>query len=156
MRLDLQTDYALRTLIYLAGHAGRASAAQVASFFGISRDHVAKVAQGLARRGYVHSHRGVGGGIELARQPAEIRIGQVILDFERDMHLLKCVGVENVCSIQPGCKLRGVLAHAERLQLDYLNGIKLSDIVEPGGGLLEIVGQGSGVRGQGSGVRKKK
>jgi len=138
MRLALHTDYALRTLIYLAGRPGRASAGQVAEFFRISKDHVAKVVQSLVRRNYVRSIRGLGGGIELARRPDDITIGQLILDFEGNLHLLECVGVENVCTIQPGCKLRSVLAHAERLQLDYLSSVRLSDIVRPGGKLLEI------------------
>src|SRR6476620_1454086 len=116
MRLGLHTDYALRTLIYLAGRSERASVAQVAAFYEISKDHVAKVVQSLARQGYVRSIRGAGGGIELARRPEEIRIGEVIEDFEGNLHLLECVGVENVCVIQPGCKLRSVLAQAERLQ----------------------------------------
>jgi Rrf2 family transcriptional regulator, nitric oxide-sensitive transcriptional repressor len=153
MRLDLHTDYGLRTLIYLAGKPGRASAGEVAAFFRISRDHVAKVVQSLVRLGYVRSRRGVGGGVELAQLPDEIRVGQVILDFERDLHLLDCVGTANLCTIQPGCKLRLVLARAEQVQLEYLNSVRLSDIVRPGGQLLEItgpeqnMGQEAGVRG---------
>jgi Rrf2 family nitric oxide-sensitive transcriptional repressor len=136
--LALHTDYALRTLLYLAGNPGRASIGQVAQFFRISKDHVAKVVQALVREGYVRSVRGMGGGIELARQPAQITIGQVIVDFEGNLRLLECVAAENICVIQPGCRLRGVLAEAERRQIDYLNSIKLSDIVRPGGRLLEI------------------
>ena len=143
MRLGLHTDYALRTLIYLAGKPGRASVAEVAAFYVISRDHMAKVVQSLARHGYVRSIRGAGGGIELARRPDDVRVGQVIQEFEGNRHLLECVGVENVCVIQPGCKLRKVLAEAERLQTDYLNGVRLSDIVRPGGQLLEITGPAS-------------
>jgi Rrf2 family nitric oxide-sensitive transcriptional repressor len=162
MRLDLHTDYGLRTLIYLAGKPGRASAAEVAGFFRISRDHVAKVVQSLARRGYVRSIRGAIGGIELARAPDAIRVGQFIIDFEQNMHLLECVGTDNVCTIQPGCKLRRVLARAEQLQLDYLNTVRLSDIVRPGGQLLEITGadggrsQGAEARTQRSEVRSQK
>jgi Rrf2 family nitric oxide-sensitive transcriptional repressor len=136
--LSLHTDYALRTLLYLAGNPGRASIAQVAEFFCISKDHVAKVVQALVREGYVRSVRGMGGGIELARRPADITIGQVIVDFEGNLRLLECVATENICVIQPGCRLRSVLAEAERRQVDYLNSVKLSDIVRPGGQLLEI------------------
>ncbi|MCL6508202.1 MAG: acyl-CoA dehydrogenase family protein [Bryobacteraceae bacterium] len=57
---------------------------------------------------------------------------------EGNMHLLDCVGTENVFTIQPGCRLRRVLAHAERIQLDYLNSVRLSDVVEPGGLLREF------------------
>src|SRR5687768_13120066 len=102
MRLDLQTDYALRTLLYLAMTPGRGSVGKVAEFYRISRDHVAKVVNQLSRLGYVRSVRGVGGGIELARAPEEIVIGEVMLAFEGDMHLLECIGRENVCVIQPG------------------------------------------------------
>lgn len=138
MRLALHTDYALRTLIYLAGRPGRTSAAAVAKFFRISRDHVAKVIQSLARLGYVRSIRGAGGGIELRQPPDEIRVGQVILDFEGSMNLLECVSTSNVCVIERGCTLKKVLAKAEKIQMDYLMSVKLSDLVKPGGQLMEI------------------
>jgi Rrf2 family nitric oxide-sensitive transcriptional repressor len=117
---------------------GRASVGQVAEFYRISKDHVAKVVQSLARLGYLRSIRGIGGGIELLRKPAEIRIGQVVRDFEGSMHLLDCVGVESVCVIQPGCKLRSVLAQAEKLQMDYLDSVRLAEIVAPERELLAI------------------
>jgi Rrf2 family nitric oxide-sensitive transcriptional repressor len=155
MRLGLHTDYALRTLMYLAGRKQRSSVAEVAAFYAISKDHMAKVVQSLARQGYVRSIRGAGGGIEIARRPEEISIGNVIREFEGNLHLLECVGVENVCVIQPGCKLRKVLAEAERLQVEYLNSVRLSDVVRPGGNLLEITGpEGEGSRGSGVGSRE--
>ena len=146
MRLALHTDYALRTLIFLAGKPARASVAQIAEFFQISRDHVAKVVQSLVRFGYVRSIRGQGGGIELVKQPDEIRVGQVILDFEGNMHLLECVAINNICVIQPGCRLKGVLAQAEKIQLDYLQSVRLSDVVRPGGQLLEITAASGGAK----------
>ena len=144
MRLALHTDYALRTLIFLAGKPGRATIGQVAEFFAISKDHVAKVVQQLARLGYIRSIRGIGGGLELARRPHQITVGQVVLDFEGNMHLLECIGVDGICTIQPACRLRGVLAEAERLQVEYLLGVRLSDVVKPGGQLVELVTAGNG------------
>lgn len=138
MRLDLQTDYALRTLIFLAGRPGRASIGQVAGFFGISKDHVAKVVQRLARLGYVRSIRGVGGGIELARPAEDISVGEVVVAFERNMHLLDCVGGDESCAIHRGCKLRRVLAEAERIQTEYLRGVRLSDVVQPGAQFVDL------------------
>lgn len=138
MRLSLHTDYALRTLIYLAGRPGRTNVASVAEFFQISKDHVAKVVMQLARLGYLRSVRGVGGGIELARPAVEISIGEVVSAMEGNMHLLECVGTSGVCVIQSACTLRHVLAEAERVQMDYLNGVLLSEIVKPGGQLVEL------------------
>lgn len=138
MRLDLQTDYAMRTLIYLAGRTGRGSIGHVSGFYGISKDHVAKVVQQLARLGYIRSVRGIGGGIELAKPAEAITVGEVIEAFEKSMHLLDCVGTDNICIIQPGCKLRRVLAEAERIQTEYLRTVRLSDIVNPGEQLVDL------------------
>src|SRR3954452_21162516 len=129
MRLSLQTDYALRTLLFLATRTGRTTVADVAGFFGISAHHVGKVVHQLGRLGYVRNHRGPGGGIELAREPGAITVGRVILDFEGNMLLLDCVAAPGQCVIQPGCTLRGVLAEAERLQMDYLNRITLEALL---------------------------
>lgn len=128
MPLTTQTDYALRTLMYLAARSGRATVADVAGLFGISANHVAKVVNQLSRYGYIRSVRGIGGGIELAQQPDTIRLGEVVERFEGNLHLLDCVATENVCAIQTFCKLKGVLAEAERLQVEYLNSVTLADV----------------------------
>ncbi len=129
MRLALQTDYALRTLLFLATRTGRTTVLDVAEFFGISAHHVGKVVHQLGRLGYVRNRRGPGGGIELARPVGEITVGRVVLDFEGNAHLLECVGTPGVCAIQPGCTLRAVLAEAERLQMDYLNSVTLEGLL---------------------------
>lgn len=128
MRLTTQTDFALRTLMYLTARSGRATIGQIAELFGISAHHVAKVVNLLARLGYVRSIRGIGGGIELARQPEEVRLGDFIEALEGNMHLLECVETEQVCAIQSFCKLKGVLAEAERVQVEYLNSVTLRDV----------------------------
>lgn len=127
--LALQTDYALRTLMFLALQSERAKAADVAAFYGISPTHVAKVVNQLARLGFVRSVRGAGGGIELARPATEVRVGEVIRAFEGDLHLLDCVGTRDVCAIQRFCPLMGVLAEAERRQMEYLDSVTLAEVL---------------------------
>jgi len=129
MRLSLQTDYSLRTLMFLAVRPKRQTVAAVADFFQISQTHIGKVVNHLARLGYVRSIRGIGGGLELARSPDEITIGEVVRAVEGNVHLLDCVAIEDVCVIQRRCKLRTVLDRAERIQFDYLNTVRLSDIL---------------------------
>lgn len=141
MRLTTHTDFALRTLMYLGAVGRRATAAEVARLYGISANHVAKVVNQLARLGYVRSLRGVGGGVELARRPQDIRLGEVIEALEGNLHLLDCVATENVCAIESFCALKGVLAEAERVQLEYLNGVTLQDVL-PSAGRLRAVADG--------------
>ena len=133
MRLSLHTDYALRVLMYLAEANCRAKVAEIAGYFDISRDHVAKVMQRLARLGYIRAIRGAGGGLELAMDPGKVRLGPIIADFEGTMHLLECVGTtEPICCIQSSCRLKQVLAKAQKVQKDYLDGVYLSDVVQVG------------------------
>lgn len=129
MRLSLQTDYALRTLMYLGSVEGRATADQVAGFYRISADHVAKVVSQLVRLGLVRGIRGLGGGIELGKPPEEISVGEVIAAFEGNVHLLECLGRDGVCVIESFCKLKKVLAQAESLQREFLAGVTLQDVL---------------------------
>lgn len=129
MQLTTQTDYALRTLMFLATRTERAKVGDVATLFGISVNHVAKVVNLLSRYGYLRSIRGIGGGIELAQSPDEIRLGDVIERMEGDLHLLSCVGTDDSCIIHSFCKLKDVLAEAERIQKEYLNSVTLADVV---------------------------
>jgi Rrf2 family nitric oxide-sensitive transcriptional repressor len=114
--------------MYLATRQQRATVADVATVFQISGNHVAKVVNLLSRYGYIRSIRGSGGGIELARHPQEITVGEVIERMEGNLHLLSCLGTDDSCCIHPSCKLRGALAEAERLQKEYLNSVTLADV----------------------------
>ena len=138
MRLSLHTDYALRTLMYLAAERKRSSIQDIASFFGISRDHLAKVVRRLSQEGYIRTVRGVGGGIELAQNSEDINLGELIDRFEGPLHLLDCVAVDGVCLIQPNCKLKDIFSEAERVQREYLGQHALSDLIPPDTKLVEL------------------
>lgn len=138
MKLALQTDYSLRTLMFLAARPGRQTVAGVASFFQISETHVGKVVHQLARLGFIRSIRGIGGGMELARSPDEITIGEVIRGVEGTVHLLDCIGMEDVCVIQRHCKLRTVLDRAERIQAEYLNSVTLAQVLPFGPPIVQL------------------
>ena len=140
MRLALQTDYSLRTLMFLAARPGRQTVAGVAGFFQISETHVGKVVHQLARLGYVRSVRGIGGGLELAKPADQITVGEVVQAIEGNVHLLECIGMEDVCVIQRHCKLRTVLDRAERIQMEYLNSVRLTDVLPYGQPLLNLPG----------------
>ena len=115
--------------MFLATRGERATIDDVANLFGISRAHVAKVVNQLARLNFLRSIRGVGGGIELSRPAEAITIGEVIRAFEGPMHLLDCVGMDDVCAIEKFCKLKNVLSVAERIQFEYLNSVTLAEVV---------------------------
>ena len=90
MRLSLQTDYALRTLMYLAVKDGHHSIADIASAYGISKNHLMKVAQRLTAEGFVDSVRGRSGGLKLAQPPAELNVGAIVRIMEDTGAFVEC------------------------------------------------------------------
>jgi len=129
MKLTTHTDYALRLLIYLAVRSDKmpATVQAAATHYGISSNHLAKVAQTLVQLGYVASLRGRGGGLRLQRPAEEIRIGTLVRQTE-NLELLECFGPNSSCPIEPGCRLKNVLWKAQQAFLEILDGYVLADL----------------------------
>ncbi len=135
MKLRLQTDYALRVLIYLA-RAGTTDGAEtlvrvdsMAEAYDISREHLVKVVQALSRHGYTATRSGRGGGVRLAMAPEDIDAAAVVGDFEGRNGVLECVVEPTVCVLEPGCRLRRKLMAAEAAFYAVLEGTTLADLV---------------------------
>lgn len=126
MQLTLHTDYALRLLIYLAGQEGRrVSIAEVAAAQRVSRTHLMKITNALVHAGFVEATRGRGGGIRLARPPAQINLGAVVRAMEPRCALIDCTG----CRLIRNCSLPGVLGEALGAFHQVLAARSLADVI---------------------------
>lgn len=128
MQLTMYTDYALRTLIFLAANPEGSTVGEIAEAFGISRNHLVKVVHNLGRLGYIHTTKGRSGGISLARPAADIIVRDVVQDTEPGMDLLECFGDNSRCPITPACRLKGVMMKARKAFLDVLSGYTIADM----------------------------
>ncbi|GGL50366.1 RrF2 family transcriptional regulator [Wenxinia marina] len=132
MRLTSFTDYGLRALMRLASAPDRAfSTAEIADEFGVSRNHLNKIVQRLARHGIVATRRGAGGGAMLARPASEIVLGDVVRLLEQDQALVECFAPDGACCVTPVCRLKGRLRGAEAAFLAELDRSTLADIALP-------------------------
>jgi len=133
MRLTIYTDYALRLLMYLAvKDDGLATIAGVAESYGISKNHLMKVAYQLGTAGYVETVRGRGGGLRLAKSAGSIGLGEIVRHTEPDMALVPCFKpVDAPCTIRQCCLLQRALEKARLAFLGALDGYSLSDLVKP-------------------------
>lgn len=131
MRLTSFTDYGLRALMRMAGTPDRAfTAADLATEFNVSRNHLAKVISALAAAGLLETRRGGGGGAMLARAPEDIRLGDVVAVLEADQALVECFAVgASACTLTPHCRLKARLARAEAAFVGDLNRSSLADCV---------------------------
>lgn len=129
MQLTLFSDYALRVLLYLATHPDRVvPLSEVARAYGISQNHLVKVAQQLAQLELVETTRGRAGGLKLRRAPSSINVGALVRHTEPHLDLVECFDLEtNTCPIAPACGLKSALLEARRAFLDVLDGYTLAD-----------------------------
>ena len=146
MHLTTFTDYTLRVLIYLALEPSRlATIPEIASAYGISENHLMKVVHRLVRSGTIESLRGKGGGVRLAKAPADIRLGQVIKASEGDGAIVECFSPEaNHCCITPVCRLTRILGDAFDGLYRALDAYTLADLAVNGGEIRALLGGGTG------------
>lgn len=131
MKLTSFSDYTLRVLMFLAIDRSRlATIPEIASAYGISENHLTKVVHQLARAGVIESVRGRGGGIRLALDPAEIRIGEIVRGTEGEAPIVECLsGDPKACRIAPVCRLTAALVRAFEALYATLDEYTLADLV---------------------------
>jgi len=129
MRLTYSTDYSLRLLMYCAQKQGLATIQEIADAYGISKNHLMKVAFELGQKGYLETVRGRGGGLRLALPAEKIGLGDVVRAMEEDFTMVECFNAEaNRCVITGPCRLRGALARALKAYFAVLDGYTLADL----------------------------
>jgi len=145
MRLTTYTDYALRTLMYLAVNRDRLVTIQdIASLHSISKNHLTKVVHHLGQIGIVATVRGRNGGLKLGLEPVDINIGAVVRQTETDFHMAECFHKENNrCVYASACVLEDVLGAATAAYLKVLDGVTLDVLVQKASGRT---GQSPGVQ----------
>lgn len=141
MRLNLQTDFALRTLMHLAVNTDRrVTISEISATFGISQNHLMKVALALSHEGFIVTERGRAGGLSLARAASDIQVGLVVRRMEGNAALVECFpGGAGGCRIAPACRLRGALAEALESFFAALDSHSVEDLVRANAPLREML-----------------
>jgi Rrf2 family transcriptional regulator, nitric oxide-sensitive transcriptional repressor len=113
MRLTFSTDYVLRLLMLVGLETDRlVTIEEVANRFGISKNHLMKVAYQLGQAGYLENARGRNGGLRLGKAPSQIVVGDVVRRIEPDFAIVECETPAGYCRIAPCCMLRSAMREA--------------------------------------------
>lgn len=141
MNLTVQSDYAFRTLMFLAVREPKGSTIQdISEHYGISRGHLMVLVHRLGTVGLLKTTRGRGGGIRLARPGSEIYLDEIVLATEPGFHMAECFDAKsNRCLITSPCRLRGVLAEALDAWLGVLKKYNLTDLVDGNPALIHLL-----------------
>jgi Rrf2 family protein len=147
MKITAQEEYGLRCLIRLAQADGRSwTLPEVAAAEGLSVPYAAKLLGVLRQAGLIESVRGRAGGYKLAKQPASIGLGSLLLTlgeplFDDPGYCQRHAGVatDGNCVHHGGCSLRGLWNTLERWIRSSLDQITLADLLQSEGQLTELV-----------------
>jgi Rrf2 family protein len=133
MHVGRRVDYAVRALAYLAGQdpvrvVGRA---EIEARQAIPRYFLSKILRALVASGILESVPGAHGGFRLRRPAREITVRQVYAALEGELCLIDCVrDPGSGCCFASICTQIEVWRGAQRLLLDYLDGISIADIAD--------------------------
>jgi Rrf2 family iron-sulfur cluster assembly transcriptional regulator len=107
MKLSRESEYGLAGLIYLARQRpGTVLAVKtVAAAQALPGTFLAKTFSRLARHGVLRSHHGRRRGYELARNPREISVREILEDIEGPDLFARCIFSSEGCSEQRPCLL---------------------------------------------------
>ncbi len=132
LRINRLTDYAIVLLARLGAEPKRVfRAAELSASTNVPPATVGKLLRALTRKGFLHSHRGVHGGYQLAGKPEEISLARVIASFEGPLGLTVCTHSEGgpTCRQQVLCPAQGHWQQINRALVSALNGVTLADLV---------------------------
>lgn len=129
MQLTSHTDYALRILIYLMSHPDqKVTTREMAEFYGISLNHLTKVAKGLTKAGWLVTTRGAAGGLMLAPHTPDTKLSEIVRYTESGI-IVECFEPStNTCPIINRCRLQSVLYKARRAFYEVLENQTVRDL----------------------------
>ena len=132
MHITKQTDFSLRLLIYLAVQPERiCTIREVSAAYHQPGGHTLRVVHELGKAGFIETARGRGGGMRLARSPADIKLGAVFRFTEQNLVLVEYFRpATDSCPVTNNCDLQSVFQEALRAFLSVLDRYSLQDLTE--------------------------
>ncbi len=124
MRLTTKGRFAVTAMLDLAMHGGKGPV----TLAGISQRQSISLSYLERRHTLVDSVRGPGGGYTLARDLQKVSIADIITAVDEPLDATQCGGKEN-CHDEQRCMTHDLWAKLNDKMYEYLDSVKLSDLV---------------------------
>jgi Rrf2 family protein len=139
MKITSSMEYATRLSVQLARVYGQnaVTAEKLSISENVPSDYVNQLLLRLKRAGLVQSHRGIGGGYALSRNPAQINLGEVLRAVEGKIFEDVCekyASASKDCRHQSHCGISPVWQRLGSMIEKYFDGITLAHLVEESDG----------------------
>lgn len=132
MQLNVTTDYAIRTVLYLGQCKKLASATEISNEMKIPRGYLEKVLSKLKKAEYISSDLGVRGGYRLNMTLEEITLGDVIRLMENTTKINRCLEEDMFCNRKAVdcCAVRRYYEKVQKKLENHFFTISLKEILE--------------------------
>lgn len=132
MKISTKGHYGVQAMFDLAQHFGEGpiSLKSVAERQGLSEHYLEQLIAGLRKAGLVKSVRGAQGGYILSRDPAEIKVGDIIRVLEGPIAPVECVNEEDAeqCMKADFCITKNVWEKVKDSIVEVVDSISLADM----------------------------
>lgn len=109
MLISRETDYAVRTVLYLAQKGDHTTnVTEVSHAMHIPKSFLAKILQRLRKKNMLVSVRGVNGGFKLAKKPSEISLFDIMESMQGPTTINLCVNDSKKCRLSSTCPVHPV------------------------------------------------
>lgn len=130
MKMSTKGRYAVRILLCIARHQknGAVSKKLISQEERISADYIEQIITPLKNKKLVTSLRGTKGGFQLAKEPSQITVYDVLCATDGELILVNCH--RNNCHERDLCVTRLVWDGASQKLVDYFSGITLKSLLD--------------------------
>ena len=134
MQLTSTTDYAIRIVCYLAAQRQMIATSELSQKLSVPSSYIPKITKKLKQAGIIKACEGIKGGYQIAKQPENISLRDVISCTESTMAISRCLEKEGGCSKNyiACCKVHQILLDLQNIYNNRLESVKISDIIRPG------------------------
>jgi Rrf2 family protein len=139
LRINRQTDYAVRVILALAkrGEGTRLSTAEIQREMLIPPALMVRIVAELARAGLVNTFSGREGGLMLPRPASQISLRDVVEAFEGPILLSACLQVkgEDDCPFLSNCPVRSKWGRVQVAMMREMASITFEDLADEATGV---------------------
>ena len=132
MKISTKSRYGTRAVLEIALNRNKENLTrkQISRNQEIPSAYLENILISLKTNGIIRTIRGPKGGYELAKDPGDITVFQIVDILEGSTDLVPCLDNSNVCARNSICVTREVWSKLQKVQEDLLSTITIKDLVE--------------------------
>ncbi|RYL25589.1 RrF2 family transcriptional regulator [Acinetobacter piscicola] len=133
MQLNKFTDYALRLVLYTARPKDMPyTIAEIAKDLQVSENHLVKIVHFMAKKDWLITTRGKGGGIRLNPSVHSLKLGEMVRILQGQVPIVECNTPP--CVLRRNCGLKGILDQAVEQFYQVLDQYTVADVLHRSNG----------------------